>query len=425
MNDGAPLLLLLALLLAVTAGALWLALRRIARITRQLEAMAAAARQVAAGDLSHRLSVHGPDGLLDLAAAINQMAAALANQIAAVSEGRDQLDAILDHLPSGVLCFDREGALTVANPAARSLLDLTAADRGHHYTEVLRRSALQAAVDAAVSGRSQRPAPVTLTVGNRVLTATAVAGRGRGLGAVVVLHDVTAAQRAEAMRRDLIANVSHELKTPVTAIQGFAETLLAGALDEPAEARRFVAIIGQESRRLAALIQDLLELARLESDPGAVQPAPADLAELVRQVCTRLAPRAEAAGLSLQAEAPAALPARLDRRRIDQVLTNLVENSLQHTPPGGRVTVRCQRRGPLAVIAVADTGTGIPPEDLPRIFERFFRVEKGRSRKTGGTGLGLAIVKHIAEAHGGRVYAESELGRGTTVTVELPVLSAS
>lgn len=412
---------LLAIVLSIAAGALWLATRQAASLSRQLEEMTAAARTVAAGDLHHRVYVQGPAELQELAASINHMAAALAEHIGAVSESRDLLDAVLDYLPSGVLCFDRTGALTVANPAARQVLALGAADPGRHHTEVLRSSALQAAVDAALAGRGSGPGPVAVPAGHRVLAATAVPGRAPGVGAVMVLHDVTEARRVEAMRRDLIANVSHELKTPVTAIQGFAETLLAGALDDPADARRFVEIMGQEARRLAALIQDLLDLARLESDPGAVQPGAADLADLARKVVARLLPRAEAAGVTLAAPAPAAVPARVDLRRMDQVVTNLVENSLLVTPPGGSITVRVTVQDRRAVLSVADTGSGIPPADLPRIFERFYRVEKGRSRRTGGTGLGLAIVKHVAEAHGGRVYAESELGRGTTVYVELPL----
>lgn len=411
---------LFGLVLAVAAGMFWLALRQTATVTRPLEAMTEAARSLAAGDLSHRVRVAGARELQVLARSINQMADALAERITEASTGRDLLDSVLTGLPSGVLVFDRGGRLMGVNPAARAYLNLAPDGEGQrHHTEVLRMSALSSAVDAALRGER-----ATLDglpgAGNRVLAATAAPGRGLGVGAVVVVHDVTEARRVEAMRRDLVANVSHELKTPVTAIRGFAETLLQGALDDPEDARRFVAIIDQEARRLEALIQDLLELARLQSDPAAVQPRAGDLAAVARKVAERLRPRAEAAGIALQVEAPPGLPATFDARRLDQVITNLVENSLQHTPAGGRVTVTAGAAPGAVVLAVADTGTGIPPRDLPRIFERFYRVEKGRSRRTGGTGLGLAIVKHIVEAHGGRVRAESELGRGTTVTVELP-----
>ncbi|BDG59074.1 sensor histidine kinase [Caldinitratiruptor microaerophilus] len=407
--------------LVATAGAAALGARVARRLQGVLAEMARAVDALARGEPGRRVYADLPDAeVRSLARALNHAARRMEEHLEAAQAERDLLDTVLDQMPVGVVYVDRTGAVARSNPAADRFLGLSPADRGRHHVEALRQTALSGAVDAALGGR---PARVTIRREGppaRWLEASATPGHGPGGGAILVLHDITEARRVEAVRRDLIANVSHELKTPVTAIRGFAETLLQGALEEPGDARRFVQIIDAEARRLSDLVQELLDLARLESDPQAIRPVPTDLARLVREAAARLRPRAEEAGLELAVEAPATLPAPADPRRIDQALTNLVENSVQHTPRGGRITIRAQAIPEGVHIAVIDTGTGIPPEALPRIFERFYRVERGRERTTGGTGLGLAIVKHIVEGHGGRVWAESRPGEGTAIHFVLP-----
>jgi len=408
---------LLVLLLAVPV-----VLRLSRRFTRPLEAMTGAAEALAAGDLTHRVAPAGDDELAALGRALNHMAATLEAQLAAVADGRDRLDAVLAAMPSGVIFVEGDGRLTYLNAAARRLLGSDVA--GGHHVAVLRNYPLSAAIDGVLTGGG--PAGLALQLGRprpAALEVTLTPLRLGGRGVVVVLHDVTQARRVEQMRRDFVANVSHELKTPVTAVQGFAETLLAGALDDPEAARPFIEIIHAEAGRMAELIGDLLELAKLEAEPDAVKPAPVALAALLEPVLTRLRARVEQAGLTLDLADLPAVEVNADPRRIDQVLVNLVENSLAHTPAGGRISVTAEVLAGELKVAVADTGEGIPDEAVGRIFERFYRADSGRSRKRGGTGLGLAIVKHIVEAHGGRVGAAGAEGRGATVWFTLPLPS--
>jgi len=419
------------LILAVTMGMGGLifvaASYQIRRVTKPLEQVTDAAAVIAAGDLDREAPVSGPAEVQALARSVNHMSAALADRIGEISQSRDLLQAVLTSLPIGVLVFAPDGSLLDANPAAVQLLALDwPGSQGRHYAQGLRGSRLETMVaDALAGSRSTLPHLTAPGQDEILLGATAVPGPATGVGAVLLVQDVTAAHRVEAMRRDLIANISHELRTPVTAIRGFAETLLGGALAEPQEARRFSGIILQEAKRLEALTQDMIDLARLQSDPDVLKPGRHDLATLAQEVVDRHQPKAQAGGIILELQAPPHVPAWFDRQRLDQVLTNLLNNSLQYTPRGGTITVTVEPGGGGgARLAVADTGPGIPPGHLPRIFERFYRVEAGRSRTTGGTGLGLAIVKHIVEAHGGRVRAESQFGRGTRIIVELPPQSS-
>jgi two-component system phosphate regulon sensor histidine kinase PhoR len=238
---------------------------------------------------------------------------------------------------------------------------------------------------------------------------------------VLVLHDISELRRLERVRRDFVANVSHEFKTPLTAIQGFAETLLGGALEEPQNSRRFLGIIRDHAARLARLTDDLLELSQAEAGRLELEMQPLSVSGLI-EACldtTRLKGREK--NLTLAADCPSDLPlVRGDQARLREALQNLLDNAVQYTPPGGRVTVRAARVDGQVSIAVTDTGIGIPQADQERIFERFYRVDAARSREVGGTGLGLSIAKHLVEAHGGRIRVESEVGRGSTFTLLLP-----
>jgi two-component system phosphate regulon sensor histidine kinase PhoR len=240
---------------------------------------------------------------------------------------------------------------------------------------------------------------------------------------VMVLHDVTALRQLERVRTEFVANVSHELRTPLTAIQGYLETLLSGALEEPENARRFLEIVLRHSERLGRLLNDLTDLSNIELGKVTLRREAVKLDEVVASVLAIIGPRAERSRVRLGTDTPADLPAvSADRDRLSQILINLVDNAVKYTPEGGSVTVttRVVADG-MVEIAVADTGIGIPPADLPRITERFYRVDKARSRELGGTGLGLAIVKHLVMAHGGELQIQSVQGQGSTVRFTLPV----
>jgi two-component system phosphate regulon sensor histidine kinase PhoR len=241
-------------------------------------------------------------------------------------------------------------------------------------------------------------------------------------GAVVVLHDVTELRRLERVRQDFVANVSHEFKTPLTAIQGFAETLLGGALDDPTNNRRFLDIIRNHAIRLARLTNDLLKLARIEAGKLEVEFFPVGLIELIEGCAETTLMKASRKQITLEIEVPPGLPAvQGDASLLRDVLQNLLDNAIQYTPAGGRVHVTAEAKGREAVITVSDTGIGIPTSDRERIFERFYRVDAARSREAGGTGLGLSIAKHIVEAHNGRLWVDSVIGEGSKFSFSIPI----
>jgi two-component system phosphate regulon sensor histidine kinase PhoR len=243
---------------------------------------------------------------------------------------------------------------------------------------------------------------------------------GDGTGVLMVLHDVTELHRLERVRTEFVANVSHELRTPLTAIRGYLETLLEGALEEPENARGFLEIVSRHTQRLGRLLDDLMDLSNIELGKVALNAEPTDLREALEPVLDIIRPHAEEKGVLLAAELPAELPAVLaDRDRLDQIVINLLDNAVKFTPSMGRVTVAASVQAEMVEVVVSDTGIGIPSTDLPRITERFYRVDKARSRELGGTGLGLAIVKHLVMAHGGELKIESEVGKGTIVRFTL------
>jgi len=334
------------------------------------------------------------------------------------------LDAILRHMADGILLVDQQRRIILMNPAAERMLGVArheAVGRDHlevtHHFDLDEQLARVLATGEPATLEIRRARPEHQILEARIVLAASAQERA----ALIMLRDITRARQLEQMRTDFVANVTHELRTPLTSIEGFAETLLEGALNEPETARRFVEIIQRESRQLAALIDELLDLARVESGRFRMRRRLTRPADLVQETLARLSPEAEKKGVRLTAEVADDLPlVDGDPDRLIQVLTNLVDNAIKYTPAGGRVTLSARRAEDQVLLAVGDTGAGIPQADLGRIFERFYRVDKARSRATGGTGLGLAIAKHIVEAHGGTIAVESELGRGSTFTVALP-----
>jgi two-component system phosphate regulon sensor histidine kinase PhoR len=312
-----------------------------------------------------------------------------------------------------------------ANDRAHDLLELTPGGvAGRKFWEVVRHPALLEAIREAPSGDLARGREVAWTGATaRSLAVRAVRVPGPPpAGTVLVLHDTTELRRLERVRQEFVANVSHELKTPLTVVKAAAETLLDGAADDPEARRLFLGQIGEQADRLTALVHDLLSLARIEGGTETLDLRSVSLEPVVAECLARHAARAEAKRQTLEAAPPSgtAVTAWGDEEAIEQILDNLVDNAVKYTPSGGRIRVRWRAEGNNAVLEVEDTGIGIPEHHLSRVFERFYRVDRARSREMGGTGLGLSIVKHLAQAMGGSVTATSRLGRGSTFVVQLP-----
>jgi signal transduction histidine kinase len=401
--------------LALVVGTL-LALVAGRSIAGPLTGITAAARAIAAGAPPRfpRSGIPDIDGLVQ---ALRDMHRQLGERFDALRHEQAESAALVEAMVEGVLAADARGRLVTANAAARRLLGYGPDDALPDLPELFRIKAARETVDLALAGTPV--ADRELELDGRVLLVNArplPAG-----GAVLVLHDLTELRRLEAVRRDFVANVSHELKTPLTSISGYTETLLADDRPDDATAHRFLETIRNNARRMQQLVDDLLDLARLES--GGWRPAceSVDVAAAAQEVWAALGDRAARCGIRFEvAAAPDATGVDADPLALRQVLANLLDNSLRHTPPGGHVQVRSRRDDGGVTVSVTDDGAGIAREHLDRIFERFYRADPSRSREHGGTGLGLAIVKHLVEAHGGRVGAESEPRRGTTVTAWFP-----
>ena len=364
-----------------------------------------------------------PDDLPGLTNELSAITTRLRDRLDELTEERDRAGQILDALDVGVLLLDGAGRLLVANPAARSWFGLPDDLRpGLPVQRVL--GAPQVSVLAEEAAEAGAPVVGTLTLvfpEPRTLTMRAfpLADRGPTGRIVVTMTDITQRRRLEVLRRDFVANASHELKTPVAAVRVLAETLLTALPDDPEAGHRFAERIGREAERLDVLVRDLLDLSRVER--GTLHVEPVDLVGLAKEVVGGYGDLAEERRIRLRTELQPQVSMRGDRAQLGLLLSNLLDNALRYTPAKGTVCVRLDATESRAMLQVADSGEGIPARELPRVFERFYRVDKARARQTGGTGLGLAIVRHVAEAHGGTVRVDSELGRGSTFTVTLPV----
>ena len=337
-------------------------------------------------------------------------------KIRELEAGRSQMEGILQGMAEGVLAVGPDGKLLLINTAAREILGIAG--------NLIRQPELNEFIRRTLSNGQPQLCDLTLYApAERHLRIHATACQTPdGRGALLVLHDITDLKRLENLRRDFVANVSHELKTPLTGIQGAVETLLDGAWKDPVHGRPFLESIAEESGRLGRLVDDLLTLAQVESRQTVLRKEPILLDAFLQNEVNRHRALAKAHKVSLELEpVSAGQILRGDREQLVQAVGNLLENGIKYNRPGGRVTVRAAVAGGDCRIEVEDTGIGIPAEDLARVFERFYRVDKGRSRESGGTGLGLSIVKHVAEAHGGAVEVESRPGQGTLFTLQLPL----
>ncbi len=332
------------------------------------------------------------------------------------------LETVLGTMVEGVIVVNSQERMLYANRAARSLLDIQQRDVvGRPVLEAARSSDIDQAVQAALRSGQTQHSEFEFPRKQRFVALTVSVLPGDPLpGVVLVIHDVTELRRLERLRRDFVSNVSHELKTPLTSIQAYADTLIEGAVDDPAHNRVFLQRIVEQAERLQSLIQDLLRLAKIESQTEAFRIEPVSLARLAAECVDDYRPIAETKGLALETADVADVVVQADVDGLRQILDNLVNNALNYTPAGGRVNVRVRRQEGWGVLEVEDTGIGIAKDEQARVFERFYRVDRARSRAVGGTGLGLAIVKHLAQSFSGRVELTSELGRGSRFVVWLP-----
>ena len=398
------------------------------RVTRPVVEMQAIARQMSEGNFLVRAPTRSPDEIGKLGRSLNVLAARLREKVQDLERERAKVTAILDAMVEGVVAVDAHEHILLMNERARAIFGV-GGGRGERkpFLEVVRNADLHEVF------RESRTGPLGMVVrreislaaaGGRVLQVHALplelVGEERGL--VMVLHDITELRRLEHVRTEFVANVSHELRTPLTAIHGYLETLLGGALEEPEHGRRFLEIAFRHTERLGRLIDDLTDLSDIELGKVVLRLEPCALDEVVDSIIAIIAPRAARGQVQVSSEIAADLGAiKADHDRLVQILLNLVDNAVKYTPAGGAVRIGARRTAAgMVEVEVADTGIGIPRADLPRITERFYRVDRARSRELGGTGLGLAIVKHLVAAHGGELMIDSEPGVGTTIRFTLP-----
>jgi two-component system phosphate regulon sensor histidine kinase PhoR len=412
-----------SLVILVLAGGISLLYHR--ALAARIERLKAFSHRIANGDFRGLPVDRKGDELADLTGTLNQTAAQLDATIRTLTEERNQSAAVLSSMAEGVVVIGPTQRVVFCNAAFRRAVNIeNTAWEDRPVVEVIPNADLLGYIEQMRTGN----APVTseLVVGSVrtksfAVTVTPIRSNGAAAGSVMVLHDITELRRLERARRDFAANVSHEFKTPLTAIQGFAETLLSGALEDKENSRRFLHIIRENAMRLGRLTDDLLKLAQIEAGKLELRLQPVAISEVIAPCLETTRPQADQKKIILEADYGPDLPTvNGDAVSLQQALQNLIDNAVRHSPPGGRILVRAYVEGSNLVISVADHGPGIPKTEQERIFERFYRADAARSRESGGTGLGLSIAKHLVEAHGGRIQVQSEVGVGSTFSMLLP-----
>ncbi|MGA2324055.1 MAG: ATP-binding protein [Sedimentisphaerales bacterium] len=419
---------------AICAAGVTLVVSR--KITRPIEQMKDAAKRFAAGQLDHRVPVPDSEELAELAGALNETADRLKRTIETITNQKNQLEAILSSMAEGVIAVDLDGRVVSINKKAALLLEIDGnSATGHSIEEAIRNVDIQRFMRYTLMSSAPTEEDITLSaeqpVSLRARGTYLTDHQGNKSGAVIVLSDMTRMQRLENIRRDFVANVSHELRTPITSIKGFVETLLDGAINEPEQARRFLNIIAGHTDRLMAIIEDLLSLSRLEEDGQTRMIAMEHLKvrSVLESAIELSGPKAGDKKIKIDIDCDDNLEALINPTLLEQAVLNLVDNAIKYSPAESTIQISARgadstsspQAGKEVIIAVKDSGCGIEKSHLSRIFERFYVVDKARTRKLGGTGLGLAIVKHITNLHGGSVTVESSPGQGSTFTIHLPV----
>lgn len=402
------------------------------RFTQPLEKITKVAKQMSDLDGNERVAIRNRDEIGELGHAINTMADSLQKQMGRIVDNENRIRSVLSHMTNGVLMIDSFGHVMMINPAAEQFLGYPTSEWiGKKYRDTKLEPLIQDMVTASIETRVEQHGEIKLEASGGRIVEVHVAPMflldQAWIGIVVYMYDITSFRHLEKVRSEFIANVSHELKTPITSVKGFAETLLSGAMNNPETLQSFLQIIFDESDRLHRLIHDILELSQIESRQVDVQSSPVHLNSFIQDTVNTLKNHAEQKSITLHVNVDDKLYIEADEDLLRQVLINLVSNGITYTGNHGRVEVSAHQVGQTndyerVQIVVTDSGRGIPQKDLPRIFERFYRVDKGRSRLFGGTGLGLSIVKHLVELHQGTIKVESTQGIGTTFTIELPVI---
>jgi two-component system phosphate regulon sensor histidine kinase PhoR len=380
------------------------------------------------GDLKHRLTAPDTVELSGLTRALNQMAEELEKRMETVINQRNEYGAVLTSMVEGVIAIDMEEYILSVNRAAANMLAASPEDlKGRGILEAVRNRGLhQFITDALKDGESKEGDVVMHLVGEQVMHTQCIplnnASGDKRIGTLVVLNDVTQIRRLENIRQDFVANVSHEIKTPLTAIKGFVETLQNGTAETPEEQAKFLGIIKKHADRLDSIVEDLMALARLEQkeDQGELLRTLNSLEEIIGTAIQVVKSKAEEKNIRIEKSCDSDIQANVDATLVEQALVNLLDNAIKYSPDGSPVRITAESDKENMIINVIDEGTGIPKNHQPRIFERFYRVDRARSRKLGGTGLGLSIVKHIAQAHGGKVSIKSTTGKGSVFTITLP-----
>ena len=386
---------------------------------------------MARGEFREKIHAHSNDEVADLAAVLNQMATAIEEKIQTLRDDHAKMSATLTAMQEGVLVLAPDGTVSLINQAMERMVGRRdTAVLGRTYLEVIRQPRLNEFITEALTQSTAASTEITVGAGPdltfQVQASPLAQGVAEAHGLVLVFHDITELRRVEQVRKDFVANVSHELRTPLTAIKGYIEALQDGAVEDREQRDRFLETIRKQTDRLNLIITDLLLLAKIESGQIPIKQEPVALVGLIDRTIGLLKRLIEQKKHRVVVKIPAALPPILgDEERLGQVFSNLLDNAIKYTPEHGTITLsaelsKAEAPPTMMEIAVEDTGIGIPPQDLPRIFERFYRVDKARSRELGGTGLGLSIVKHLVEGHGGTVSAESQ-GKGSRFVVRLPI----
>ena len=393
-----------------------------ARVSRRVRAIAEVAHRYRGGDLSASRLDYGDDELGVVARGLDNAVQVVGRQLAEQARDRSRMEAILSGMIEGVIVVDPQGRLQLANQAAMRMLRVDDLSLGRHYVESIRHPAIAELVAAALAGRIPEGLQMSppRDASRTIMARAAPAAGGSEHGAVLVLHDITELRRADQIRRDFVANVSHELRTPLTAIRGYVEALAEGDTS-PEESQRFLSIITRHTERMERLVKDLLRLARLDAGQETVDFVACDARNLIVSVTTELSSTLDQRDQRVEIViSPDSETLRADPTKLHDVLRNLVANAITYSPEHTTIRIEAARNGSSYVLSVADQGPGIPEEDLSRVFERFYRVDKSRARDPGGTGLGLAIVKHLIELHKGTVRAENRPEGGARVVITLP-----
>ncbi len=416
---------LIFMMFTVIAAALvsWYVTRK---IIQPLEEIKQGAQSFARGDLSRRLSVPDTEELSELARSLNRMAENLAGRIQEAMDRRRELEAVHSSMQEGVVAIDNQEKIITVNEAAARIFNFPAPElKNRSVLEVARNYDLQRFIHTALSTRDPVEDDIRIHQDREhilnVHSSALLDSRDHRIGTLIILHDITRIRRLEKMHKDFAANVSHELKTPLTTLKGFIETLQAMPDGPPEDRAGFLKILEKNVDRMIELVNDLLALSHLERLEGTgVRFAENRLSDLIQSAVTTCGPVAQVKQIQIQAACPEDLAVRVDPVLMEQAIVNLVENAVKYSPEGARIEIKARSAGPDVAIDVIDSGTGIAAEHLPKIFNRFYRVDKGRSRQEGGTGLGLAIVKHIIQYHNGQITVSSVPGKGTTFHIRLP-----